>query len=116
MYFKIPKARRKNKFNSISCRCDSGHWHMSRFEAGYCNKLRYLVKAGEVLEYKTQVKYSFDIAGVHICSYYADFVVTNKNGLVTVHETKGYKTDVYNIKKRLFAVCYPDIPFVEIRA
>ena len=89
--------------------------HHSRFEAGYCNDLQLLKKGGEIQDIKTQVKYDFTVNGVHITNYYADFVVTDKDGGVSVHETKGYKTDVYIIKKRLFQALFPDIPFHEIQ-
>jgi hypothetical protein len=89
--------------------------HHSRFEAGYCNDLHRLKRQGEVLEIRTQVKYSMDVNGIHITNYYADFVVTGKDGAVSVHETKGMVTDVYIIKKRLFSACYPGVPFHEIK-
>lgn len=105
----------KNKYNNKTCRCYLGHNHQSCFEAGYCDQLSMHLKMGTIKEVRYQVTYSFDINGAHITNYIADFVVTDKDGMMSVHEAKGFVTEVYKIKKRLFAALYPEIPFHEIR-
>jgi len=76
--------------------------------------LHVLLKAGELKDIKTQKRFDFDINGEHICSYYADFYVTDIDGTESVHEVKGCVTDVYMIKKKLFHALYPSIPIHEI--
>jgi hypothetical protein len=90
---------------------------MSRFEAGYCDHLHILMKAKDpkVASIESQVKFSLDVNGKHITNYYADFVVTDTLGKKSVHETKGFVTDVYTIKRRLFEAVNPSIPFYEIK-
>ena len=46
-------------------------------------------------------------------SYIADFIYTENNRKVVV-DVKGYRTDAYNIKKRLFLHKYPEYVFIEI--
>ena len=40
------------------------------------------------------------------CSYVADFVYTDKNGNTVVEDTKGVRTDVYVIKRKLMLKVY----------
>lgn len=75
-------------------------------EATRYKQLTYLEKAKEITDLKTQVEIklldSFDFDGTKIrgISYYADFQY--KQGDKTVIEDyKGYKTEIYKIKKKL---------------
>ncbi len=45
--------------------------------------------------------------------YVADFQVWYSDGRVVVIDTKGFKTQVYRMKKKLFRRKYPNIDFVE---
>ena len=45
--------------------------------------------------------------------YIADFKY-EKDGKIIVEDVKGFKTDIYNIKKRLFLLQNKDIEFIEI--
>lgn len=50
-------------------------------------------------------------------SYIADFCYyDNELGKVIVEDTKGFKTDVYILKKKLFEYLYKDLTIREIRA
>lgn len=75
--------------------------------------LRYLVledmqRKGEISELKTQVPFvlvpPFQLNGKKYkgIRYIADFVY-KKDGKVIIEDTKGYRTDVYKIKKKLMA-------------
>ena len=49
-------------------------------------------------------------------SYIADFMYKDiKRGVTVVEDVKGFKTDVYKIKKKLFLYKYPKYEFKEIR-
>jgi hypothetical protein len=76
-------------------------------------ELELLQKIGEISELKTQVV--FDLIpkaimnGVVIerkCTYKADFVYKDKNGLLIVEDVKGYITEVYKIKRKLMLFIY----------
>jgi hypothetical protein len=107
---------RRTKYHNKSCRCRAGHYHQSVLEANYCDQLALLVKAGEILSYEGQVRYEFNVGGVHICDHLVDFVVKTKEGKDEVHEVKGFQTDVWRIKYKLFKALYPDTAYHIIAA
>lgn len=64
--------------------------------------LRLLERAGRITDLKRQV--SFELIpkqqGERACTYVADFTYY-ENGQYVVEDCKGFKTDVYRIKKKL---------------
>ena len=64
--------------------------------------LRLLERAGRISDLKRQV--SFELIpkqdGERACSYVADFVYY-EDGKMVVEDCKGFKTDVYRMKKKL---------------
>lgn len=46
--------------------------------------------------------------------YRADFSYLDKNGNYIIEDTKGFKTDVYLLKKKLFEFTYPDLTIKEV--
>lgn len=76
-------------------------------ERNYYVKLKLMQNAGLIWTLELQKKYilqkSFTFNGKKIreISYYADFVYEDKDGLHVV-DTKGYRTDTYKLKKKLF--------------
>lgn len=108
-------ARYKNKYSNKTCRCHLGHNHDSCMEAGYCDQLSMLKTMKEIRDFKTQVSYSFDINGAHICNHIVDFLVEDKDGHLEVHEVKGFANEVWRIKFKLFEALYPEIPYRIIR-
>lgn len=81
----------------------------SKFEASKARDLELLVKAKEIKSFEEQVKISLQVNGFHICNYYIDFVVTHNDGDIEYIETKGYATDVWKLKWKLFEALY-DLP------
>lgn len=83
--------------------------YASRKEHRRANELKLLQKAGIISNLREQVRYElipaqYDNQGKLIeraCSYVADFVYTEKNGETIVEDTKGMRTDVYRIKRKL---------------
>jgi hypothetical protein len=68
-----------------------------------------LERAGEIMHLKRQVKYELipKQEGERACHYIADFVYYEKNPdgknyKMIVEDCKGFKTDVYRLKKKLF--------------
>ena len=97
--------------NYVSCKCSEGHIHHSRGEAQYCSQLHLLKKAGEIKEIKTQVNYSLVVNGKKICGMIPDFLVTYPDGSECVIEYKGFSTEIYALKAKLFAALYPDVKY-----
>ncbi|MNC74776.1 hypothetical protein D3C75_1261930 [compost metagenome] len=48
--------------------------------------------------------------------YKADFLVTYADGHQEIEDVKGYKTAVYQLKKRMFMIKFPDLQIKEISA
>ena len=103
-----------NKYNNTKCECLSEHKHDSRAEAGYCDQLRLLKKAKEIKSYETQVSFPMTVNGKTICTHRVDFVVTLPNGKKEAHEVKGFATDVWNLKRKLFEAIY-EMPYIVIK-
>ncbi len=106
---------KKNKYGNESCRCSSGHGHDSRLEAGYCDDLKALKAAGEIKDYEIQRNYRLIVNNKIVCSHRVDFVVYPNKGPMEVHETKGFATDVWDLKRKLFEALYPEIPYIVVR-
>jgi hypothetical protein len=100
------------KYGNISWRCLQGHTHKSRGEAGHCNALRQRQRKREFYAYVVERKYSLVVNGVHICDHYPDFTLLNKDGLpLAIEEFKGFVTEPWRLKYKLFKAIYPDIPY-----
>lgn len=90
-------------------------------EAKRYNELKILEKANEITELRLQVKFelqpSFKKNGKTIrkIEYIADFTYyDNKLNKYIVEDTKGYKTEVYKLKKKLFEYKYPHLTIKEL--
>jgi hypothetical protein len=90
----------KNKFNAKSQEY-GGEKYDSKGEAGYAQELDWRIKAGEIQSYERQYKIDLKVNGVHICNYYADFLVTDKHGALQIHEYKGMVLPLFQLKWKL---------------
>lgn len=73
----------------------------SKKEAEYAFRLDVLKQAGEVVKWDRQIRLPLDVNGQKVCTYIVDFVVTCRDGSIEYVDVKGYKTDVYKLKKKL---------------
>ena len=73
-----------------------------------------LVKAKEIQGFEYAKKYELRVNGNPICNHFPDFTVTGKNGVVSVHETKGMESDLWRIKRKLFESLY-NIEYIVIK-
>lgn len=84
-------------------------------EAEYYCKLKILKKAGEIKDFGLQPRFelqpAFEKNGVKYqpITYVADFVIVNNDGTTDVVDVKGYETQVFKIKRKLFEYKYPDL-------
>lgn len=84
----------------------------SKFEAGKARELGLLQKAGEIKSFQEQVKIPLVVNGYLIANYYIDFVIEHNDGTTEYLETKGYATDTWRLKWKLFEALYSDMPNV----
>lgn len=83
--------------------------YASRKEHRRANELRMLQRAGIIKDLREQVSFQLLPAQrspdgkllERACSYVADFVYTDEHGNTVVEDTKGVRTDVYRIKRKL---------------
>jgi hypothetical protein len=98
----------QSKYRSITKTCYQGHLHHSRKEAGRCNELHLLQRAGEIKLLKIQpaipLQKSFRQNGecVRGIKYIADFsYYDNKKKKFVVEDSKGFKTKDYLLKVKM---------------
>lgn len=91
-----------------------GHVFDSMREARRYQELKYLEKAGLISNLELQVPFELIPAITHpktgktiqrAIKYIADFVY-QEDGETVVEDSKGYRTEVYRLKKKLFRWCY----------
>lgn len=88
----------------------------SKKEASRWGQLKLMERAGLIKDIQTQVKFELipKQEGERACSYVADFVYTDCNtGKKVVEDTKGYRTEVYRIKRKLMLWVH-NIKIIEI--
>jgi len=90
----------------------------SKKESVRANELKLLERAGHITELCEQVIFelqpSFKCNGKteRAIKYIADFIYY-KDGDFVVEDVKGFKTDVYKMKRKMLLFKYPDITFIE---
>lgn len=91
-------------------------------EARRYGELKLLVKGGVIKDLELQPVFELIPSQVYQgktmrkVSYIADFMYKDiKRGITVVEDVKGFKTDVYKIKMKLFLYKYPDYEFKEVR-
>lgn len=97
-----------------------GNVYDSKKEAKRAYELDLLRRAGFISNLERQRRFvlqdGFKIRGKSIreITYIADFYYYDNNKKVwIVEDTKGFRTDIYKLKKKLFLYKYPDIVFIE---
>lgn len=78
----------------------------SKFEAGVAQELTLLKRAGEIKDFEEQVTIPLEVNGYHICNYKIDFVIKHNDGIVEYREAKGFTTDVWKLKWKIFEALY----------
>jgi hypothetical protein len=78
--------------------------------------LRQAVRTAErVTAWQPQVKVALRVNGVLIANYYCDFRVEFEDGHVEWHEVKGFETETWGLKRKLFEALYPERTLKVIR-
>ena len=114
---KTIKPKKKNKYNAVKETTGGIRFDSSREAKRYC-KLKIQEHCGFISDLKTQVEYilldAFEYKGEKIrkLSYFADFEY-KKDGVIITEDSKGFKTQVYKLKRKMLLSRYPDINFIE---
>lgn len=109
-----------SKYHSKKMIIDGITFDSKREANRYC-ELKLLEKAGKIKDLQLQHQFvlqpSFKKKGksIRAITYVADFVYFDLERMKNVVEdVKGYKTDVYQIKKKMFEYKYPDLTIIEV--
>ena len=95
---------RRPKFNNRPTVCRVGVMHQSALEAARCDELHVMQQGGLIaeLEAHPQPRYRLEVNGQRITDYMPDFrYVDQETGETVVEDTKGVRTRVYELKRRL---------------
>lgn len=119
-----------NKYRAIACcvnrrlelrenvvakeRLEDEKWFRSKKEALRFIELCLEIKAKEISGLKLQVAFPFEVNGIVVATYYADFTYYRQGSeQLVVEDSKGRKIEPYPLKKKLFLALYPQHKFVE---
>ena len=103
--------RRANKYGA-SKTVFQGRVYDSKGEAGLAQEISLLEKCGEVVKVEPQKTFPlYAKNGARICNHRVDFLLTFKDTHQEVWEYKGFATEIWRIKLKLFEDNYPDIPY-----
>ena len=113
---------RRNKYSNKKVTID-GHKFDSQAEAKhYYFVLKPALERGEISNLELQPRIRCEINGKKVCDYLADFRYLSKAkignqgqiGCQVIEDVKGFKTDIYRLKKKLVEALYPGSVIVEI--
>lgn len=74
-------------------------------EARRYQDLAMMQSAKQIFELRRQVPFAIEIKGIHCCDWVADFVYL-REGVRIVEDSKGHRTEVYKLKKKLVEAYY----------
>lgn len=101
----------RNKYGAVKVELD-GYKFDSKKEARRYQELKLLQKAGEIGRVEVHTPWPLEVNGQLICKYVGDFAYAKGKELI-VEDTKGIRTPVYRLKKKLMKAVY-GIDIVEI--
>ena len=95
----------------------------SKLEASRYSELRLMERAGVIRNLRRQVKFELVPAfttttgeKIRSVNYVCDFAYTERGGHEVVEDSKGARTPVFLLKRKLLLYRYPDIDFRETGA
>lgn len=101
------RIKHGSKYGNVTAEHNGIQYH-SKKEAAYAAELDLRVKAGDIKSWTRQEKISLDVNGFHICNYFIDFVVIHNDDSTEYVEVKGFETDVWKMKWKLFEALYSE--------
>jgi hypothetical protein len=97
-----------NKYNNTP-QLYNGNRYDSKKEAEFAKELDLRVKGKDLKSWERQVKIPLTVNGKHITNYYIDFKLTNKDGSIEFVEIKGFETETWRLKWKLFEALIDEI-------
>ena len=75
--------------------------YASRREAQRSAELKLLERAGHISGLRLQPRFPIIVNGLKVCTYVGDFAYRDASGAEVVEDAKGFKTDIYKLKRKL---------------
>jgi hypothetical protein len=97
---KLVGSRTENKFGAKGQYYKGDYYH-STGERDYAQQLDLRKMAGDIVDWKRQVKIELKVNGKLIANYYMDFIVTHLDKSIELVEYKGAVTDLFSMKWNL---------------
>lgn len=91
---------KRSKFGNCKTELD-GFKFDSKREAARYSELKLLQLGRKISGLRRQVPYECVVNGMLVCKYIADFVYLDERGDTVVEDVKGYRTEVYKLKRKL---------------
>lgn len=110
----IVKKRSKPRINIPFEICKQNHKHRSPSEAEECNTLHIKKKAGIIKDVEREVPFEFRHNNIFIGKHKMDFIITHNDNSKEAKEIKGYVTDLWRWKSRMFRAYYPQYKYTII--
>lgn len=98
------QRRPQSKFGNRIVKTDEGTFDSEAEHRRWC-ELKLLQMAGQISNLEHHKVFRFELNGVLIGSYEADFVYF-ENGARVVEDKKGYETDVFKLKAKMMQAFY----------
>jgi hypothetical protein len=98
-------AKKEGRVKNVRKKVIDGITFDSTKEARRWQDLVLMQKAGQIDGLRRQIPFDISINGVFICIWFADFVYT-RDGVEVTEDTKGVRTEVYRLKRRLVEALY----------
>lgn len=109
-----------NKYGNKKIFIDGQEYDSKLEYQRYC-QLKLLEKANEIKDLRRQVCFEIQPSyrkrnkTIRAINYIADFVYIDiRTGQTVVEDTKGYRNEVYKLKKKIFEYVYKDLEIKEI--
>ena len=100
--------RTKSKYGNKT-KIYNGKCYDSIREANHAEELDWRIKAGEIKDVIPQFRIPIVVNNIRICNYFVDFRVIMKDGTIQYHEVKGFETEVWRLKWKLFEALIDEI-------
>ena len=100
----------KSKWGCAKKTVVNGKKYDSKFEASYAQELELRKFTGDIKDFESHKRIPLIVNGFIICDYYIDFVVHHNDGITEYVECKGWPTNVWKLKWKIFDATYGQDP------
>jgi hypothetical protein len=105
----MPIEKDYSKYRNVRVEYN-GVSYQSKKECAYAQELDLRKRAGDIKSWVRQVKIDLTVNGKHITNYFIDFLIMHNDDSFEYVEVKGYETEEWKLKWKIFNILYENIP------